>query len=87
MQLSTVITALSLLAIAYARIVGVAVPAEIAPSADFTIIVITKDYIQSVLDASAAFGLTQTVYPDSLGSYLTSTSFGPGKRAKRTSSR
>ncbi|KAK5125394.1 hypothetical protein LTR85_000503 [Meristemomyces frigidus] len=77
MQFSVIIIALSLLSIACARIIGVAVPAEIAPGANFAITVITQNYIQSVVDISAAFGLTQTIYPDSLGSYLASTYFGP----------
>ncbi|KAK4548618.1 hypothetical protein LTR36_009528 [Oleoguttula mirabilis] len=77
MQLTTIITALSLLGVACARIIGMEAPQEIAAGSDFTITIITQNYIQSVLDVSAAFGLATTMYPDSLGTYLTSTYLGP----------
>lgn len=77
---TTFLSIFAVLGAASARIVGVAVPAEIAPGSNFSITIITENYIQSVLDVSAAFGLTQTVYPDSLGTYLTSKYLGPGKR-------
>ncbi|KAK5719347.1 hypothetical protein LTR15_007870 [Elasticomyces elasticus] len=59
-------------ATASARIAGIAAPSSIVAGSDFTITIITENYIQSVLDVSAAFGFTGTVFPDSLGSYLTS---------------
>ncbi|KAK5135456.1 hypothetical protein LTR08_005244 [Meristemomyces frigidus] len=73
----TTLTALSLLGAASARIVGIAAPSQIAPNSDFTITIITENYIQSVLDISAVFGLTNTPYPGYLGNVLTSTYLGP----------
>ncbi|KAK5696020.1 hypothetical protein LTR97_008440 [Elasticomyces elasticus] len=66
-------------ATASARIAGIAAPSSIVAGSDFTITIITENYIQSVLDVSAAFGFTGTVFPDSLGSYLTSVYLGPSK--------
>ncbi|KAK3641387.1 hypothetical protein LTR56_006897 [Elasticomyces elasticus] len=66
-------------ATASARIAGIAAPSSIVAGSDFTITIITENYIQSVLDVSAAFGFTGTVFPDSLGSYLTSVYLGPSR--------
>ncbi|KAK0943812.1 hypothetical protein LTR29_004576 [Friedmanniomyces endolithicus] len=67
-----------------ARIGGIAAPESIAAGSDFSITIITENYIQSVLDISAAFGLTTKVYPDSLGQYLTSVYLGPTQSNIRT---
>ncbi|KAK1807357.1 hypothetical protein LTR12_018294 [Friedmanniomyces endolithicus] len=67
-----------------ARIGGIAAPESIAAGSDFTITIITENYIQAVLDISAAFGLTTKVYPDSLGPYLTSVYLGPTQSNIRT---
>ena len=68
----------ALVSTAAARIAGVAAPSQIAAGSDVQITIITENYIQSVLDVSAAFGLSQTVSPDTLGNYLTSFYIGPG---------
>ncbi|KAK0876895.1 hypothetical protein LTR87_009244 [Friedmanniomyces endolithicus] len=67
-----------------ARIAGIAAPESIAAGSDFSITIITENYIQAVLDLSAAFGLTTKVYPDSLGPYLTSVYLGPTQSNIRT---
>ncbi|KAK0276335.1 hypothetical protein LTR35_010660 [Friedmanniomyces endolithicus] len=67
-----------------ARIGGIAAPESIAAGSDFTITIITENYIQAVLDISAAFGLTTKVYPDSLEPYLTSVYLGPTQSNIRT---
>ncbi|KAK1807341.1 hypothetical protein LTR12_018313, partial [Friedmanniomyces endolithicus] len=67
-----------------ARIAGIAAPESIAAGSNFSITIITEDYIQAVLDLSAAFGLTTKVYPDSLGPYLTSVYLGPTESNIRT---
>lgn len=69
----------ALLGIASARIVGVAAPTELAPGADLEVTLITENYIQSVLDVSAAVGLSPVVFPDTLGVYVGSFYLGPGK--------
>ena len=74
------LTALTLLGAVSARIVGIAAPSTIAPNSNFTITIITENYIQSVLDISAIFGLTQHPSPGSIGNYLTSTYLGPCKK-------
>ncbi|KAK3657984.1 hypothetical protein LTR56_000807 [Elasticomyces elasticus] len=79
MRGTTVFSFAAAVAPASARIAGIAAPSSIAAGSDFTITIITENYIQSVLDISAAFGFTETVFPDSLGSYLTSVYLGPSR--------
>ncbi|KAK5682285.1 hypothetical protein LTS10_005411 [Elasticomyces elasticus] len=76
---TTVFSFPAAVATASARIAGIAAPSSIAAGSDFTIAIIPENYIQSVLDVSAAFGFTGTVFPDSLGSYLTSVYLGPSQ--------
>ncbi|TKA61562.1 hypothetical protein B0A55_11026 [Friedmanniomyces simplex] len=77
MRSVSIISVLAAASAASARIVGIAASSIIAAGSSFSITIITENYIQSVLDISAAFGLTSDVYPDSLGSYLTSVYLGP----------
>jgi hypothetical protein len=79
MRSSTLLSSLAFCGAAFGRIVGIAAPSTIAPGANFTITIITENYIQSVLDVSAAFGLSSRIEPDSLGTYLTSIYLGPSK--------
>ncbi|KAK5692834.1 hypothetical protein LTR17_025244 [Elasticomyces elasticus] len=79
MRGTTVFSFAAAVAPASARIAGIAAPSSIAAGSDFTITIITENYIQSVTDVSAAFGFTGTVFPDSLGSYLTSVYLGPSQ--------
>ena len=74
------LTALSLLSVASARIIGIAAPSTIAPNSKFSITILTENYIQSVDDISAVFGLTQRPGLGYIGNVLTSTYLGPCKR-------
>lgn len=83
---STLAASMALLGAASARIVGIAAPSQIAPGVAFPITIITEDYIQTVTDIAAAFGLAQPVTADqcSLGTYLSTTTLGPGKWVRMT---
>ena len=78
MRISTLLPAALAAGLATARIVGVAAPSQLAPGADFELTLITENYIQTVVDVSAAVGLSSVVYPDTLGSYIGSFYLGPG---------
>ncbi|KAH8676703.1 hypothetical protein BGZ60DRAFT_526133 [Tricladium varicosporioides] len=72
-------TLLSLIALTTARIVGLRTPSQIAPGVPFTLTLLTQNYIQSVYDVSAAFGIAPGMgYPQSLGTDLFSSVYiGP----------
>ncbi|KAL6800411.1 hypothetical protein J3E68DRAFT_272040 [Trichoderma sp. SZMC 28012] len=68
----------SLLAVANARIVGIAVPETIAPGATVKATVLTENYIQSVYDVAIVFGYANgDGFPESLGTVLSSSYLGP----------
>jgi hypothetical protein len=70
----------TLLSVAGARIIGIAVPATIRPGDGFNAIIQTENYIQSVYDVSIAFGVAPGAgSPGSLGNVLGSYYLGPGK--------
>lgn len=70
---------LSLLSLASARIIGIAVPKTIRPGDGFNAIIETENYIQSVYDVSIAFGIASGPgYPGSLGTVIGSYYLGPG---------
>lgn len=78
MQFSTLAIA-SLLSLASARIVGIAVPKTIRPGDGINAIILTEGYIQSVADVAIAFGVTPGAgYPGTLGTTLQSYYLGPG---------
>ncbi|KAK4950799.1 hypothetical protein LTR10_010792 [Elasticomyces elasticus] len=79
MRGTTVFLFAAAVATASARIAGIAAPSSVVAGSEFTITIITENYIQSVLDVSAAFGFTGTIFSDSLGSYLTSVYLGPSQ--------
>lgn len=83
MRCQSILSSLALLGAASARIVGITAPSSIAPGSNFTITIITENYIQAVTDLTAAFGLYPQVYPDTLGNYLGSTYLGPGRSLLR----
>lgn len=69
----------SLLAVANARIVGIAVPETIAPGSTIKATVLTENYIQSVYDVAIVFGYANgDGFPESLGTVLSSSYLGPG---------
>jgi hypothetical protein len=78
---STILATTSLLSLASARIVGVAVPDTIRPGDGFNAIIETENYIQSVDDVAIAFGVAPgNGFPGSLGNLLEPSSYylGPG---------
>lgn len=69
----------SLLAVASARIVGIAVPETVRPGDNFGVIVEVEDYIQSVADVAIAFGIAPYPgHPGFLGTEISSSYLGPG---------
>jgi len=78
MHFPSLITATTLLSLASARIVGVAVPATIRPGDGFNAIIETENYIQSVYDVAIAFGVAPGAgFPGSLGVVMDSFYLGP----------
>lgn len=80
---STIISSLSLLALTQARIIGLSAPATIAAGQPFTVQLLTENYIQSVYDVGAAFGIAPgsgypagSDYPASLGTVIGSGGIG-----------
>ncbi len=72
------VSSLALLSSASARIVGLAAPAAIAAGQPFTVSLLTENYIQSVYDVAAAFGITPgSGFPGSLGNVIGSNYLGP----------
>jgi len=70
--------AASLLTLASARIIGIAVPDTIKPGDGFNAIIETENYIQSVYDIAIAFGVASgNEAPGSLGTVLGSYYLGP----------
>ncbi|KAL7945797.1 hypothetical protein V8C42DRAFT_344556 [Trichoderma barbatum] len=70
----------SLLAVANARIVGIAVPETVAPGATIPVTIRTENYIQAVYDVAIAFGYAAgDGFPESLGSVLGSFYLGPSE--------
>ncbi|EHK17648.1 uncharacterized protein TRIVIDRAFT_205388 [Trichoderma virens Gv29-8] len=68
----------SLLAVANARIVGIAVPETVAPGATIEATILTENYIQSVYDVAIVFGYAAgNGFPQSLGNVLASYYLGP----------
>ena len=67
------------LAVAQARIYGIAVPATIRPGEGFNAVIHSSNYIQSVFDVAITFGFAAGEgYPDSLGVVTDSFCLGKG---------
>ena len=84
MRTAAVITStLSFLSIANARIYGIAAPSVIGVGDTVKLEILTQDYIQSVQDVAAAFGISpaSSAHDDTLGTLLGSRYLGPGKKA------
>jgi hypothetical protein len=81
MLFQTSLVATSLLSLASARIIGIAVPETIRPGDGFNAIIQTEDYIQSVYDVAIAFGVASGAGygPGNLGTVLDSYYLGPGE--------
>jgi hypothetical protein len=80
MRFPSAAVAVGCLPVAIARIYGVAVPSTIRPGDNFTAIILSSNYIQSVYDVAIAFGhLPVDGYPGILGSVIGSYYLGPGK--------
>jgi Nis1 family len=81
MRFQTILAAsASLLSLASARIIGIAVPDTIQPGGGFNAIIETEDYIQSVYDVAIVFGVAPGAgYPGNLGNVMDSFYLGPGK--------
>ncbi|EGR48812.1 hypothetical protein MKX07_000006 [Trichoderma sp. CBMAI-0711] len=68
----------SLLAVASARIAGIAVPETVAPGSTIKGLILTENYIQTVYDVAVAWGFAHGEgYPQSLGQVLDSSYLGP----------
>jgi hypothetical protein len=79
MKFSVAATA-AFLAVAEARIYGIAVPDVIKPGEGFSAIILTENFIQSVYDVAIVFGYKPVgAFPDALGTPLASFHLGPGK--------
>ncbi|KAF4636093.1 hypothetical protein G7Y89_g1989 [Cudoniella acicularis] len=77
---TTTVALLSTLSLASARIYGLQAPNQVVPGQPFTVTLLTQNYIQSVYDVAAAFGIAPgTGYPQSLGQVLSSEYLGPEK--------
>ncbi|WPG98471.1 Hypothetical protein R9X50_00126200 [Acrodontium crateriforme] len=80
MRFINILSSLTLATLASARIYGVGIPSEIQPGEDFNVTILTENYIQSVSDISAAFGLGERLYAGSLGSVFVGSAYlGPEK--------
>ncbi|EOD46413.1 Secreted protein Nis1 [Neofusicoccum parvum] len=80
MRTSTLLTTLAatLPSLTTARLVGLRVPATIAPGATFTATLISENYIQTVYDVAVAFGTSPAPsHPEWLGTVLASDYLGP----------
>jgi len=74
------LSSLTLLSSASARIIGLQAPSTIVPGEGFTISLLTEDYIQSVYDVAVAFGSASgTSFPGDLGTVIASYYLGPSK--------
>jgi hypothetical protein len=80
MRFQTILAAsASLLSLASARIIGIAVPETIQPGGGFNAIIETENYIQSVYDVAIVFGVAPGAgFPGSLGTVMDSFYLGPG---------
>ena len=76
-----VTSALSLLSVASARIVGIAAPRTVAVDSNVQLIILTENYIQSIQDVAIAFGVQPAKHAvaDELGLLLGSKYLGPGR--------
>lgn len=75
----SLVSGLTLLSSASARIIGLEAPRTIAAGQSFTVSLLTENYIQSVYDVAAAFGIASgSGFSGSLGTNLiTSDYLGP----------
>lgn len=79
MRFSTLTALGACLSLAAARIEGFAVPKTIKPGNEFDAILMGFNYIQTVDEIAAAFGVAAGEgYPGSLGAVIESTYLGPG---------
>ncbi|KAH7417580.1 hypothetical protein BKA64DRAFT_718320 [Cadophora sp. MPI-SDFR-AT-0126] len=75
---TSLVSGLTLLSAAAARIIGLEAPRTIAAGEPFTVSLLTENYIQSVYDVAAAFGIASGPgYPSSLGAIMGSDYIGP----------
>lgn len=82
MRFVNILSGLTFTAFASARIYGVAIPSEIQAGQPFNVTMLTEIYIQSVADISAAFGVSEKLYPGSLGAVSAGSAYlGPGESA------
>jgi hypothetical protein len=78
-------TALALLPLASARIIGLSAPSTLTPNTTFPLTLLTETYIQSVSDIAVAWGFqtpttnNPTGYPLTLGRFTNSSYLGPDK--------
>jgi hypothetical protein len=80
MRTATLLSALSALSLTTARLVGISAPSTIAPSQNYTLTLITENYIQAVADVAIAWGYsTPPGFPGSLGFFTGSAYLGPSK--------
>ena len=79
MRFSTIATLGAFAGLAAARIEGFAVPKTVKPGEEFDTILMGFNYIQTVDEVAAAFGIASgDGYPESLGAVISSVYLGPG---------
>jgi len=77
---ASALSTLSLLTTTSAIITGITAPSTIARGEPFTVTINTANYIQSVYDVAAAFGIAPGAgFQDALGSVFASEYLGPSK--------
>ncbi|KAF2678921.1 hypothetical protein K458DRAFT_271150, partial [Lentithecium fluviatile CBS 122367] len=80
MRTSALLAGLSAVAVSSARLIGISAPSTISTSENFTLTLITENYIQSVADVAVAWGFMPIPgYYGSLGSSSGSAYLGPSK--------
>ncbi|KAF2622346.1 hypothetical protein BU25DRAFT_415288 [Macroventuria anomochaeta] len=80
MRFSNLVSTLTTLSAASARIIGIEAPSTLAPNSTFNLTLLTENYIQTVTDISVAWGYALAPgYPASLGAFTQSSYLGPNK--------
>lgn len=75
---TSILYGLAVFSTASARIIGLEAPHTIAAGEPFTVSLLTENYIQTVYDVAAAFGISPGAgYPETLGTVIGSSYIGP----------
>jgi hypothetical protein len=79
MRSSLALASLSLFGASQAIINGVSVPETIKPGDTIEAVILSSDYIQTVLDVAICFGYTYAAPHGGVGEYIDGYYLGPGK--------